>query len=158
MKIRDLVIENDMASFFKNLQKNDPKFKNLRIHGDPDHDELRKQDELQRQTNRAEQEKKGQQAQADQVGRDRAALPQLQKQLQDMTAKFDQLGGTSYQYADRMMPRDLEAQDLHRQINVLKRRIDQAGQDAQESASGGSSSSGSIAQGPGKGRPDSIVV
>ena len=41
--------ENDMLSFFKDLQKTNPRFSNIRIHGDPEHDELRKQDEIKRQ-------------------------------------------------------------------------------------------------------------
>jgi hypothetical protein len=47
MKITDLITLNendDFHSYFKNLQKTDPRFKNLRIHGDPEHDELRRQD------------------------------------------------------------------------------------------------------------------
>jgi hypothetical protein len=43
-----------------------------------------------------------------------------------MTQKFQQLGGTSYQYADRMMPRDEEAKNLHRQIITLQQRIKDA--------------------------------
>jgi hypothetical protein len=47
---------NDMSDFFKNLQKTNPRFKNLRIHGDPEHDELRRQDQIERDKRRQEQE------------------------------------------------------------------------------------------------------
>jgi len=33
----------------------------------------------------------------------------------------------SYQYADRMMPQDYEAQQVHREINSLQRIIQAAG-------------------------------
>ena len=46
---------------------------------------------------------------------------------QELAAKQARLGGMSYQYADRMMPDDYEAQQLHRDINSLQRRIQAAG-------------------------------
>lgn len=58
---------------------------------------------------------------------DRKNLPALMKQYQELVSKFKALGGDSYQYADRMTDRDREAQDLHRQVNVLQARINKAG-------------------------------
>ena len=51
----------------------------------------------------------------------------LKQQLAAKQARFDRLGGMSYQYADRMMPQDYEAQQVHQQINSLVRRIQAAG-------------------------------
>jgi hypothetical protein len=51
----------------------------------------------------------------------------LKQQLAAAQAKYKQLGGDSYQYADRMMPQDYEAQQVHREINSLVRRIHAAG-------------------------------
>ena len=51
----------------------------------------------------------------------------LKQQLAAKQARFERLGGMSYQYADRMMPDDYEAQQLHREINSLQRRIQAAG-------------------------------
>jgi uncharacterized protein (DUF3084 family) len=152
MKIHDLVQENDMTSFFKNLQKTDPKFKNLRIHGDPEHDELRKQDELKRQADRTDRENKAQQARAAQVEQDRKNLPQLVKQLEQLRAQFD----PNFEYSDDHSFWSKQ-KDLQHSIHALTSRINAAG-GAQESASGGSTSSSAVPQGPGKGRPDSIVV
>jgi chromosome segregation ATPase len=152
MKIQDLIRENDMVAYFKNLQKTDPKYKNLRIHGDPDHDELRKQDELKRQSDRADRESQAQQARAAQIEKDRNNLPQLVKQLEQLRSQFD----PNFEYSDDHSFWSKQ-KDLQKQIHALQARINDAG-GAQESATGGSTSSGSISQGPGKGRPDSIVV
>ena len=117
MKLADLFENDSMTDYFKQLQKTNPRFANLRIHGDPEHDELRKQDRtayLARQTQSA--------ANAAPVDVDA-----LKKELSAKQDKYKQLGGNSYQYADRMMPRDLEAQALHQQINSLARRIQAAG-------------------------------
>ena len=152
MKIHDLVQENDMTSFFKNLQKTDPKFKNLRIHGDPEHDELRKQDELKRQADRTDRENKAQQAKAAQTEQDRKNLPQLVKQLEQLRAQFD----PNFEYSDDHSFWSKQ-KDLQHSIHALTSRINAAG-GAQESASSGSTSSSAVPQGPGKGRPDSIVV
>ena len=99
--------------YFKQLQKTDPRFSNIRIHGDPEHDELRKQDHAaygarQKQTTAVD-------------------VDALKQELAALDAKYKQLGGDSYQYADRMMPRDFEAQRVHQQINSLARRIQAAG-------------------------------
>ena len=51
----------------------------------------------------------------------------LTQQLAANQARFERLGGMSYQYADRMMPDDYEAQQLHREIDSLQRRIQAAG-------------------------------
>ena len=51
----------------------------------------------------------------------------LKQELSAKQARFERLGGISYQYADRMMPQDYEAQQLHRDINSLQRRIQAAG-------------------------------
>ena len=51
----------------------------------------------------------------------------LKQELAAKQARFDRLGGMSYQYADRMMPDDYEAQQLHRQIDSLSRKIQAAG-------------------------------
>jgi len=117
MKLADLFENDSMNDYFKQLQKTNPRFAKLRVHGDPEHDELRKQDRtayLARQTQSA--------ANAAPVDVDA-----LKKELSAKQAKYTQLGGDSYQYADRMMPRDLEAQALHQQINSLARRIQAAG-------------------------------
>jgi hypothetical protein len=152
MKIQDLVQENDMTAYFKNLQKTDPKYKNLRIHGDPDHDELRKQDELKRQSDRADRESQVKQARAAQIEKDRNNLPQLVKQLEQLRSQFD----PNFEYSDDHSFWSKQ-KDLQSQIHALQARINAAGS-AQESASGGSTSSSAVPQGPGRGRPDSIVV
>lgn len=121
MKLADLFENDSLTDYFKQLQKTNPRFANLRIHGDPEHDELRKQDRtayLARQTQAAKS------AAADAASVD---VDALKRELSAKRAQFDQLGGDSYQYADRMMPRDLEAQALHQQINSLARRIQAAG-------------------------------
>jgi hypothetical protein len=51
----------------------------------------------------------------------------LKQELVAKQARFERLGGMSYQYADRMMPQDYQAQQLHRDIDSLKRRIQAAG-------------------------------
>lgn len=58
---------------------------------------------------------------------DRKNLPDLMKQYQQLVGKFKELGGDSYQYADRMMPRDREAQQVHQQLRTLQARINKAG-------------------------------
>ena len=51
----------------------------------------------------------------------------LKQQLAAKQARFERLGSMSYQYADRMMPDDYEAQQLHREIDSLSRKIQAAG-------------------------------
>ena len=51
----------------------------------------------------------------------------LKQELVAKQAEFERLGGMSYQYADRMMPQDYKAQQVHREINSLERRIQAAG-------------------------------
>ena len=118
MRLNDLFENDSLKDYFKQLQKTNPKYSNLRIHGDPEHDELRKQDQA------------AYQARQQQAAASAAAAVDVNALKQELVAKkaqFAQLGGTSYQYADRMMPRDYEAQALHQQINSLARRIQAAG-------------------------------
>jgi len=114
MRLNDLFENDSLKDYFKQLQKTDPRFSNIRIHGDPEHDELRKQDQA------AYQARQKQAA----VSVDVDALKQ---QLAAAQAEYQRLGGDSYQYADRMMPQDYEAQRVHQQINSLARRIQAAG-------------------------------
>ena len=65
---------------------------------------------------------------------DRENLPAMMKQFQELVSKFKQLGGDSYQYADRMMPRDREAQQVHQQVRALQARINKAGGEISEDA------------------------
>jgi hypothetical protein len=51
----------------------------------------------------------------------------LKQDLVAKQAEFERLGGMSYQYADRMMPDDYRAQQLHREIDSLSRKIQAAG-------------------------------
>ena len=51
----------------------------------------------------------------------------LKQQLAAKQAEFERLGGDSYQYADRMMPEDYKAQQVHREIGSLSSRIQAAG-------------------------------
>lgn len=62
---------------------------------------------------------------------------ELAAKLAKMKARFRHLGGTSYQYADRMSDDDREAEDLHRAIQHIERQLG-------ESASAGATSSASI--------------
>jgi len=117
MRFNEIVENNSLKDYFKQLQKTDPRFANIRIHGDPEHDELRRQDQA------AYQARQKQAADAA-ASVDVAALKQ---ELAAAQAKYQRLGGDSYQYADRMMPQDYEAQALHKQINSLQRRIQAAG-------------------------------
>jgi hypothetical protein len=114
MRLNDLFENDSLKDYFKQLQKTDPKFSNVRIQGDPEHDELRKQDQA------AYQARQTQAAPA-------VDVDALKQQLAAAQAKYKQLGGDSYQYADRMMPQDYEAQQVHQQINSLARRIQAAG-------------------------------
>ena len=51
----------------------------------------------------------------------------LKQELAAKQVEYQRLGGDSYQYADRMMPEDYRAQQVHREINSLQRRIQAAG-------------------------------
>lgn len=118
MRLNDLFENDSLKDYFKQLQKTDPRFRNIRVHGDPEHDELRRQDRARTL------------AQRQQTDADAAAavdVDALKKQLAAAQARYQQLGGDSYQYADRMMPRDYEAQQVHQQIQSLARRIQAAG-------------------------------
>ena len=157
MKINEL-FENDMVNFFKDLQKNNPKFSNLRVHGDAEHDQMRQQDQDKYMAQQAQDKKDSETRAQQQIEQDRANLPELMKQYQELVGKFNALGGDSYQYADRMTDRDREAQSMHRQVNTLRQRINKAGGGAQESATGGATSTGSGATAPGRRRPDSILA
>ena len=118
MRLNDLFENDSLKDYFKQLQKTNPKFSNIRIQGDPEHDELRRQDQA------AYQARQKQTAASTAAAVDVDALKQ---QLASLEAKYEQLGGDSYQYADRMMPRDYEAQQVHQQINSLAKRIRAAG-------------------------------
>jgi hypothetical protein len=113
MKINDLVNENDMVNFFKDLQKNNPKFKNLRVHGDPEHDELRRKD-------------------AEERGR-RLSMPaptpkelsheerhKLEQELGHLEAQFDPY----YQYSDDHSVYT-KHHSLAQRINSIKHRLKQ---------------------------------
>ena len=54
-------------------------------------------------------------------------VAELKQQLAAKHARCERLCGMSYQYADRMMPDDYEAQQLHREIDSLQRKIQAAG-------------------------------
>jgi hypothetical protein len=114
MRLNEITENNSLTDYFKQLQKTDPKFSNIRIHGDPDHDELRKQDRAAYQARQTQ-------------AAPTVDVDALKQQLAALQAKYKQLGGNSYQYADRMMPQDYEAQRVHREINSLARRIQAAG-------------------------------
>ena len=62
---------------------------------------------------------------------------ELAAKLAKMKARFRHLGGTSYQYADRMSDNDREAEDLHRAIQHIERKLG-------ESASAGATSSANV--------------
>jgi hypothetical protein len=61
----------------------------------------------------------------------------MQARLDKMKERFKQLGGTSYQYADRMSDDDREAENLHQAIQRMERSLG-------ESATAGATSSASI--------------
>ena len=61
----------------------------------------------------------------------------LAAKLAKMKERFKHLGGTSYQYADRMSDDDREAENLHRAIQHIERQLG-------ESASAGATSSANV--------------
>ena len=126
--------ENDMASFFKNLQQTDPKFKNLRIHGDPDHDKLRQQDADDRNARRAADVAKADDAKA----QDHANLGNLEAEYKKMKAEYEALGGSNWQYADReqnLSDRERKARSMEHGLNALANRIHHAKKHGQISES-----------------------
>ena len=126
------VVENDMTDFFKNLQQTDPKFKNLRVHGDPEHDQLRQQDAEKRQQDQASRKAQGEKDAQARIEQDRGNLPQLKDQLAQLTAEYKRYGGDSWQYADRMTDNDRKAQSLGQQVHSLQSRIAKAEQGVAE--------------------------
>lgn len=118
MRLHEITENRSLTDYFKQLQKTDPRFSNIRIHGDPEHDELRKQDQSAYQAR---------QQQAAAAAKSAVDVDALKRELAAAQAEYQRLGGDSYQYADRMMPRDFEAQRVHQQINSLARRIQAAG-------------------------------
>ena len=62
---------------------------------------------------------------------------ELAAKLAKMKERFKHLGGTSYQYADRMSDNDREAENLHRAIQHIERQLG-------ESASAGATSSANV--------------
>jgi hypothetical protein len=125
MKLRELIAENDMVSFFKNLQKTDPKFKNLRIHGDPEHDELRRQDQEKRDAERQAAHKRDQDA----VAHDHSNLHHLEAKYAKMKAEYNRLGGSGWQYADReqnLTSNERKARSMEHGLNQLHARIARA--------------------------------
>jgi len=145
--MRELV-ENDMASFFKNLQQTNPKFKNLRVHGDPEHDELRRQDDEKREAERASVRQQAHDA----TVQDHANLPQLEAEYAEMLAKYKSLGGNSWQYADReqnLSRNEREARSMEHGLHHLHARIARAKKHGiSESATVGATSSANIASVP----------
>jgi hypothetical protein len=59
-------------------------------------------------------------------------VPALQQQLVDLEKRYEQLGGDSWQYADRMMDRDREAQQVGQQIRYIKQQLANAGNQLDE--------------------------
>ena len=53
----------------------------------------------------------------------RDQLPELRQRLEKLERKYDALGGDRWQYADRMMPQDIEAREVADQIRHLRRTI-----------------------------------
>jgi hypothetical protein len=127
MIVEDL-FENSATDFFKQLQKTNPKFKNLRIHGDPDHDELRRQDLVAQQARRSEQQQQAQQAAGQRIEQDRANLPALVAQLKTLMTKFD----PNFEYSDDHTFWT-QQRELKNQIDALKSRIKAAGMNITES-------------------------
>ena len=62
---------------------------------------------------------------------------EMQARLAKMKERFRRLGGTSYQYADRMSDDDREAENLHRAIQHIEQQLG-------ESATAGATSAASI--------------
>jgi hypothetical protein len=138
MKINDLVNENDMVNFFKDLQKNNPKFKNLRVHGDPEHDELRKQDAINREKQRADAFAKAKEHEQARIEQDRTNLPDLEAELHMLQRNFD----PNYEYSDDHTFWTNQ-KSLHNEISALKQRIHKAKQ-LGESATAGATSAANI--------------
>ena len=135
MKINELVQENDMSSFLKDLQKNNPKFKNLRIHGDPEHDELRRQDAEKRETDRASAHQKSQDAEA----QDHADLPHLEAEYAKMKKEYEALGGSDWQYADReqnLSAGERKARSMESGLHHLANRIRRAKKHGEQGVAG----------------------
>jgi hypothetical protein len=127
MIVEDL-FENSATDFFKQLQKTNPKFKNLRIHGDPEHDELRRQDLVAQQARQGEQQQQAQQAAAQRIEQDRANMPELVAQLKTLMSKFD----PNFEYSDDHSFWT-QQRALQNQIGELKSRIKAAGMNITES-------------------------
>jgi hypothetical protein len=53
-------------------------------------------------------------------------ISELEQQVEELVKRFKNLGGTSYQYADRMTDRDRQAQSVHRELLVLKDKLEKA--------------------------------
>jgi hypothetical protein len=150
VKISELVNENDMASFFKDLQKNNPKFKNLRIHGDSEHDELRRQDQEKRDIERQAVHQRSQDA----TGQDHANLHQLEAEYEKMKSEYKALGGSSWQYADReqnLTASERKARGMEDGLNRLHSRIVRARkhgeQGISETATAGATSAANVGVG-----------
>lgn len=72
---------------------------------------------------------------AKQAAQPAAPAPDVEKMkatLANLEIQFDNLGGDSYQYADRMTDRDIEARDIHRRILSLRGAIERAGGEVDE--------------------------
>jgi len=145
MKMTDLINENDMMSFFKDLQKNNPKFKNLRVHGDPEHDELRRQDQEKRDAERQAAHHHAQDATA----KDHANLLELEAEYAKMLAKYKSLGGNGWQYADReqnLTSQEREARSMEHGLQHLHARIAKAKKHGEQGvAEGGGAKQAAIA-------------
>jgi hypothetical protein len=128
MKLRELIgesLSDDFAKFAKDLQKNNPKFKNLRVHGDPEHDELRRKDaeERERRLNTPAP------AKAELSPEQRH---ELEQKLRHLEAEFD----PHYQYSDDHSVYT-KHHDIAQRIHGIKRQLS-------ETASAGATSAANI--------------
>jgi len=122
-------LSDDFAKFAKDLQKNNPKFKNLRIHGDPEHDELRRQDAEAREKRLAQPAVAPKELSAEERHR-------LEQELGHLEAQFD----PNYQYSDDHSVYS-KHHSLAQRISSIKHRLKQG---VAESASAGATSAASI--------------
>lgn len=53
-------------------------------------------------------------------------VEQLKQEFEKLKNEYKQLGGDSWKYADRMMPRDLKAQAIYNQLSSIARQIGNA--------------------------------
>ena len=180
MKILDLLNEVSTGNYYSKAHKSKISAASKMMFADPEKPETQKamRDFKNRTTGMSrvsDRNKKASAAQQDQlrqqqIEQDKENLPTLIKQLEKLKSQYD----PNFEYSDDhsfwSKQKDLQ-HSIHAltsrinacmlcckySIHALTSRINAAG-GAQESASGGSTSSSAVPQGPGKGRPDSIVV